>query len=512
MKNSNDDSAGRRKRLRAPLATIRGSNSLGRAAPESRAAAPAGPLGGGISKINKSEADKEYTKLEATSLIKNGSGEQREKETKAKLESQSAGTDKKNTAKKKWNTILDVLRDTIFANSLYLSDPERDVLLFIFRRTRMYGKEWEKIPLRHFTEGVWSRKNGDVCSRLVMKANTVIEARDHLRAKGIIQVREHSVRAYEYRVCEPGEVAQHDIVTYLIGHQPKQLAALLRELRRNRKRLPPTFLQVLELAEHELNRPGRASSQDTPRDTTPVPREAKQTLPHGIEPTNKPNLRIKRPTPNIAPSTGARPGNGFVQKISKKKLRVFPKSQFGSDKSDAIREALNEAANWKNEKRLQRIARPSVKTWQRVWSETMKTFYPAVVVDFPDSAFRNLKSAADKWRVPAEDMAQLISWTIENWQYLRRHVFSYNRTTPYGPDSPEVGFFIIKLSRIHLEFDTRVTWPAMQQRTAQSPTQWQPPSQPARSAAPPRYPNLQIDHKRAKEIQKKLGFKNWDEP
>jgi hypothetical protein len=343
-----------------------------------------------------------------------------------------------------------------------------------------------------------------------MKANTVIEARDHLRAKGIIQVREHSVRAYEYRVCEPGEIAQHDIVTYLIRHQPKQLAALLRELRRNRKRLPPTFLQVLELAEHELNRPGRASSQDTPRDTTPVPREAKQTLPHGIEPTNKPNLRIKRPIKNVAPLTGARPGKRFFKKsfkFSVKKLRVFPKPQFGSDKSDVIREALIEAANWKNEKRLQRIARPSVKTWQRVWSEAMKTFYPAVVVDFPDSAFRNLKSAADKWRVPAEDMSSLISWTIENWQYLRRYVFSYNRTTAYGPENPEVGFFIIKLSRIHLEFDARVTWPAMQQRTAQSPPQLQPTSQPARYNAPP-----PIDYKKLKEIQKKLGLKDRGGP
>jgi hypothetical protein len=35
---------------------------------------------------------------------------------------------------------------------------------------------------------------------------------------------------------------------------------------------------------------------------------------------------------------------------------------------------------------------------------------------------------------------------------------------------------------------------------------------PARSAAPPRYPNFEIDHKRAKEIQKKLGLKDWDDP
>ncbi len=76
----------------------------------------------------------------------------------------------------------------------------------------MYGKPWEDIPLRHFTEGIWSRENGNICSRLVMKINTVHSAIKHLRGKGLIEVREHATRAYKYRIVEPAELAHSKIM------------------------------------------------------------------------------------------------------------------------------------------------------------------------------------------------------------------------------------------------------------------------------------------------------------
>lgn len=353
----------------------------------------------------------------------------------------------------RWGTILDVLRDTIFSNGIYLSAHEEAVLLFIFKRTRMYGREWEAIPLRHFTEGVWSRDNGDVCSRLVMKANTVIEARDHLRGKGIIEVREHTVRAYQYRICEPDEIVQHDIVAYLAKHQPKQLAALVRELRRNRKRLPPEFLRVLEIAEGKTVRVSPGHSQDAPRDTMVIPRRVERALPYGAQPTNKPNARMKRPIKNIAPEPGARSGSEYCSKTPEKNFRMLPRPKLQSDKAQEFQLALIEAANWKNTKRAQRLSKPSVKTWQKAWSDAMKVHYPAGVANFPDRAFRNLKLAIEKWHIPAEQVSPLINWTIENWQHARRSIFTYNTGKPFGPHMPDVGLFISKIDGLHTAFD-----------------------------------------------------------
>src|SRR4051794_15840925 len=81
----------------------------------------------------------------------------------------------------KWNRFYDTARDVLFGCRIYLSDAEEKVASFIFQRTRMYGKDWETIPLRHFTDGVWSQKGGMSCSRLPMKAATVIQAIRHLK-------------------------------------------------------------------------------------------------------------------------------------------------------------------------------------------------------------------------------------------------------------------------------------------------------------------------------------------
>jgi hypothetical protein len=63
-------------------------------------------------------------------------------------------------AKPDWGLFVPILREVIFANRIYMTEREQQVLLFIYQRTRMYGKEWESIPLRHFTKGVCSRTGG----------------------------------------------------------------------------------------------------------------------------------------------------------------------------------------------------------------------------------------------------------------------------------------------------------------------------------------------------------------
>src|SRR4051794_8093547 len=104
----------------------------------------------------------------------------------------------KDEAKPDWKALVPILRKVIFENRIFLTEHEQQVLEFIFQRTRMYLKSWEEIPLRHFTDGVWSQHSGRVCSRLRMKSNSVIAALKGLQGKGIIEVRDHPTKAYRY--------------------------------------------------------------------------------------------------------------------------------------------------------------------------------------------------------------------------------------------------------------------------------------------------------------------------
>lgn len=404
----------------------------------------------------------------------------------------------------RWGAAFDVLRYSIFSNSLYLSAHEQTLLLFIFSRTRMYGKEWETIPLRHFTEGVWSRNAGVVCSRLAMKVNTVIEARNHLSGKGIIEVREHSVQAYRYRVCEPDEIVPHDIITYLVRHQPKQLAALVRELRLNKKRLPPEFLQVLELAQAGTAR-NSLDSSSTSRDTEVLPGRIERASSRGIKPTNNPNVRLKsEKISNLVPGPGASAGKEFCPRPQKTQFRVLPKPQ--RDKAVEFQLALIEAARSKAAKRVQRLSKPNIKAWQRAWSDTMKLRYPTAASVFPDRVFRNLKSAVSEWGIPPEQVSPLIKWTIENWEFARRAIFSYSVHKPFGSPLPDAGLFISKLSKLHFVFAglTNGTLARSGVGFVPVPLSAQPMQQSALSAPPP-----PIDHQKAEAVRKRLGLKPW---
>lgn len=134
--------------------------------PGNGAAVSAGLQDGGIESDSKTSPQKEYSKASSIATptaapadVGNADETSDGRDNVTAVRAGKENTEQKNsTPERKWRKTFDVLRDVVFGNSLYLTVHEQLVLTFIFRRTRMYGKEWEKIPLRHFTEGVCSSK------------------------------------------------------------------------------------------------------------------------------------------------------------------------------------------------------------------------------------------------------------------------------------------------------------------------------------------------------------------
>ncbi|MVT68370.1 hypothetical protein GPL21_25060 [Bradyrhizobium pachyrhizi] len=397
------------------------------------------------------------------------------------------------TAKGKWVTAFDILRDVVFAHSIYLTSAEQQVLVFIFRRTRMYGKAWEQIPLRHFTDGVWSQANGNVCSRLVMKINTIHTALKHLRNKGLIEVKEHATDAFAYRIVEPHEIAEQKIITYLTEAQPRQMEAIVRELRRNERRLPPKYRRILELAIYpEAESASGDTTSDIPRDTMPISSEAGRRISSQIRPKLKiPKPRGKDQSPNLARDARARLGPpSSSSKQTSEKIKSPILDQRG------IRVGLISAAVWERAKNRDRRSHSTGGSLREYWSNAMQSHYPGVAVGVPDGAFRNLKLTVDKCQLPAEELALLIPWIIANWAYLRREVFAFSQNKPYGPNVPDANFVAKVLPRIHERF-ARMRWSTSHSSLPRSHSGL---------STPPK-----LDFKASDAARVKLGLKKFDE-
>lgn len=79
----------------------------------------------------------------------------------------------------------------------YLHPAEIVVVRFIFDRTIGWGKEWERIPMRHFTEGVFD-KEGNFFGRTSLSESTVRRTLVSLEMRGSIRALRYKDRAAFY--------------------------------------------------------------------------------------------------------------------------------------------------------------------------------------------------------------------------------------------------------------------------------------------------------------------------
>jgi len=371
------------------------------------------------------------------------------------VENQQANDGPAGPSRAKWGQLFDVIRDVLFGCRIYLSDAEEKVVLFVLQRTRMYGKEWEKIPLRHFTEGVWSQRGGAICSRLVLKTSTVMEAIRHLKAKGIVQVREHPTRAFAYRLANPNEINHHAILVYIREKQPTQFAALLHQLRRNANRLPEPFKLLLE----DSDSAGVAVVKSAVRrDTSDLPLGIETVVAAGTGPIQtRPNSRqtgTKERT-NVAPED-ATPLDSLAD-------------DEGSDESAVNMDPILEVSEWQDRRRDDRRNVNLYARWSEAWRTAMKKHRQLDVGDIPPSTFRKLRAALERNSLPSQGVPEFLDWVVKDWSNLRRSVFSFNSRRQWGPATPDLGFVAVLLVHLQAEYKKQ-HW--------LNPPKWGPPEQP----------------------------------
>jgi len=344
------------------------------------------------------------------------------------------------TSRAKWGQLYDIIRDVLFGCRIYLSDAEEKVALFVFQRTRMYGKEWEKIPLRHFTEGVWSQRGGAICSRLVLKTSTVMEAIRHLKGKGLIQVREHPTRAFSYRVAAPNELNHHAILVYIREKQPAQFSALLHQLRRNENRLPEPFRMLLESADESAEPIFKSASRSGRGD---LPPETRNVVASGIRPIQRvPNPRQTGAKLRTNVAAAAATGSDLL----------------GGEDDEVLRDVvLNldpilEVSEWQERRRDNRRNVNLYSRWSEAWRTAMKQYRQLEVGDIPPSTFRKLRIALERNSLPSQGVPEFLDWVVKEWHNLRRNVFSFNPRRHWGPETPDLGLVVVLLVHLQAEY------------------------------------------------------------
>jgi hypothetical protein len=107
----------------------------------------------------------------------------------------------------------------MFSMSYLMNHYERETLFFIYGRTRLYNKEWERIPHRHFLYGVRTADGRYVIAPVDISRHKVFESIKHLREKGIIEVRRVDGQTNQYRIRTDDEIDTEFVANYMRRHQ-----------------------------------------------------------------------------------------------------------------------------------------------------------------------------------------------------------------------------------------------------------------------------------------------------
>lgn len=125
-----------------------------------------------------------------------------------------------------WADTFNILRDVVSGCRRYMSSDERDIAMFVFERTCMFGKERESIPLRHFTDGIMSSDGDPLSAPVAMSRTNLLMALNHLERKGILKITKDATRASIYQIARFDELDLDAIAEYMMQHQPKVFMAI----------------------------------------------------------------------------------------------------------------------------------------------------------------------------------------------------------------------------------------------------------------------------------------------
>jgi hypothetical protein len=230
-----------------------------------------------------------------------------------------------------WSPFYKQFRDTTMQYGLWMDKHEREVALFIFQRTRVYGENMKHIPLRQFIQGVWNAKDGCVCPRLRMNKEALLAALKHLEMKQIIEV-DRCHHTNHYALLPYDRAKEADMLTYIAEYQPTLLRAIATELRLNCHRLAPVMVDVLQkIEEHERERlngeqpncPAIRNMRNKKGSGSNPP-----LVPMKAYPGSKPNLRVDRKLllgrkTNSFPAQSAGNAGCHLNQLKRTPLRIF---------------------------------------------------------------------------------------------------------------------------------------------------------------------------------------------
>ena len=120
-----------------------------------------------------------------------------------------------------WSELGRVYLFTVKKCRPHVTPDEFLVLMFVFERTYGYKKEWERIPLRHFLDGVFhGQTNECVTTRTGISKTNLLAALRHLTGKGLLLVSSDGKSGSNwYSVAKPEAVDWHRVISYLPENQ-----------------------------------------------------------------------------------------------------------------------------------------------------------------------------------------------------------------------------------------------------------------------------------------------------
>ena len=296
-----------------------------------------------------------------------------------------------------------------------VNSTQRLVAEFIFARTVVFRKQWEIIPCRHITGGVWSKDGELVTYGVDVATGTVRKAVDLLRAMEIITSRERPDRP-----IKDGYGLEYKINLQNVMPLAKP------------KRIKEQSDQPGHTGENGESHPLTSCEQ------TVYPTRSRPPTPHVVDPlptggdSIKSNINVNKTDRNVVKRPASRPQACKAGK------------QRGTSLADARQRAVvvHQAALLRRASLLdkKRLTMPDL---SKMWSHEVATRFskPMPLTAKEKGALHGKQKAF--LSLDEGTFGHFTAWVLDNWSALIHMNYGWMTNGP-SPDQPDVWFFITR--------------------------------------------------------------------
>jgi len=288
----------------------------------------------------------------------------------------------------------------------YLSGNEFAVVRFIFDRTAGWGKEWEKIPLRHFTDGVIA-KDGQTYGKTTLSDKTVRTMLSALTDRGVILCRR-----------EAGDSA-----SYSLNYEWTPIMKIPKRLKENAEKELATPVNFTTPLRQDLPKP--------PVNFTDHKREERKSL-------------REREATAIADAITVESGT---------RIETREELEAGIAKATAASRSRRELKKQEGYHMRGKDGGfvPSVEAMRKLWVDLHNKHSPQIPPSaLPDKSIHMLRSYCREWngRNVGKEWVDFLEWVFENWSGICRTSLRWMTSKP---DAPMPAMVASSKLRVHLE-------------------------------------------------------------